>query len=308
MKTFKATWAVCVAGTALFVGMLILGSGCTPLSARAQASTGPKDSPSQVVTRFWAAFSKADVASCAKYVEGGKKFDPSLPLWKDALAHKESAPSVDVNILKESQMGGEATVNATIHIHSHDLQQTTEEKIMLVQIDGTWLIVSDLEHGKISADSDWLQNHPTEGMAYYLVHPNEKPSPGKGASETVCLSNLKQLSLGMLMYSNDWDDAYPVAGMDPMEVIQPYVKNRSLLRCPSDKSGKNSYSLNSLLFGKKTTSISEPGTTVGLYEGAKAKLEFRHDGAANVGFVDGHVKKFDKERAKALNWKPDRSK
>lgn len=32
------------------------------------------------------------------------------------------------------------------------------------------------------------------------------------AKKTVCLSNLKQLSLGALMYSNDYDDGYPNTG------------------------------------------------------------------------------------------------
>jgi len=84
------------------------------------------------------------------------------------------------------------------------------------------------------------------------------------ARKTVCLSNLKQTGLGLLMYSEDYDEQYvpwhtgtdmsasagylgnTVAGPPFIDsenfdlswdrVIQPYIKNSLITGCPSDKS------------------------------------------------------------------------
>lgn len=50
--------------------------------------------------------------------------------------------------------------------------------------------------------------------------------------------------------------------------------------------------------------VPQPAATVMIYEGEHGKLNFRHDGKATVGFVDGHVKLVDAEAAKPLRWKP----
>src|SRR5437868_851442 len=59
----------------------------------------------------------------------------------------------------------------------------------------------------------------------------------EAARKTSCISNLKQLMLGWLMYSQDYDEAYPMAAEcspgcpEPMvfwtELIHPYVKSGS---------------------------------------------------------------------------------
>ncbi len=64
------------------------------------------------------------------------------------------------------------------------------------------------------------------------------------ARQTSCLSNLKQISLGLLMYAQDFDERLPGTytmvppGPWPLvhwgQLIQPYVKNAQLGLCPSD--------------------------------------------------------------------------
>lgn len=69
----------------------------------------------------------------------------------------------------------------------------------------------------------------------------------EAAKKTTCLSNLKQVGLGVMMYINDYDDRYPAwaANMPPINggntnyfppdlQIMPYVKNDQVFRCPSD--------------------------------------------------------------------------
>jgi prepilin-type N-terminal cleavage/methylation domain-containing protein/prepilin-type processing-associated H-X9-DG protein len=60
------------------------------------------------------------------------------------------------------------------------------------------------------------------------------------ARQTSCLSNLKQLALGILSYAQDYDERFPmaVAGTPPQiyiftEIIDPYLKNTQIWQCPS---------------------------------------------------------------------------
>lgn len=66
------------------------------------------------------------------------------------------------------------------------------------------------------------------------------------ARQTSCLSNTKQMGLGITMYAQDYDETYPQAywyandlnganGYNQWSgLIQPYVKNTALFVCPSD--------------------------------------------------------------------------
>ncbi len=67
------------------------------------------------------------------------------------------------------------------------------------------------------------------------------------ARQSSCLSNEKQIALGVLMYAQDYDDTLPpyynFAATVPagarywMEVIMPYVKNSQIFVCPSRGNG-----------------------------------------------------------------------
>lgn len=68
------------------------------------------------------------------------------------------------------------------------------------------------------------------------------------ARQSSCLSNVKQVSLAFLMYAQDYDEVMVLALMDNagtpgnvygnrrywQELIEPYMKSRQILRCPSD--------------------------------------------------------------------------
>ena len=64
------------------------------------------------------------------------------------------------------------------------------------------------------------------------------------ARKTVCLSNLKQIGLGLAMYTQDYDEhlvPYQNPGKDSQlfdlswdRLIQPYVKNNQVTACPND--------------------------------------------------------------------------
>jgi len=64
------------------------------------------------------------------------------------------------------------------------------------------------------------------------------------ARQTSCLSNVKQLSLGFLMYAQDYDEiipryadhdcAAPDGRKEWYDVVEPYIKNTQIFICPSD--------------------------------------------------------------------------
>ena len=66
------------------------------------------------------------------------------------------------------------------------------------------------------------------------------------ARQTSCLSNLKQLGLGVLMYAQDYDEKFPMNYNDGdclngsaswlmwHQVTMPYLKNDQILVCPSN--------------------------------------------------------------------------
>ncbi len=72
------------------------------------------------------------------------------------------------------------------------------------------------------------------------------------ARQTSCLSNLKQIGLGVMMYCEDYDEMYPQthpgswSDPTPSDVdlsilrldIYPYIKNWQVWRCPSDNSAQ----------------------------------------------------------------------
>jgi prepilin-type N-terminal cleavage/methylation domain-containing protein/prepilin-type processing-associated H-X9-DG protein len=65
-----------------------------------------------------------------------------------------------------------------------------------------------------------------------------------------CLNNVKQLTLGIMMYAQDYDETYPaaynyapVAATTWINPIMPYVKNEQVLKCPSARD-LNGYGVN----------------------------------------------------------------
>jgi prepilin-type N-terminal cleavage/methylation domain-containing protein/prepilin-type processing-associated H-X9-DG protein len=74
------------------------------------------------------------------------------------------------------------------------------------------------------------------------------------ARQSGCLSNLKQIGTGIMMYTQDYDEAYPCnwfGSLWPstpdgraykwMDAIYPYVKNEQVFTCPSDGGASKTY-------------------------------------------------------------------
>jgi prepilin-type N-terminal cleavage/methylation domain-containing protein/prepilin-type processing-associated H-X9-DG protein len=175
------------------------------------------------------------------------------------------------------------------------------------------------------------------------------------ARSAACLSNVKQLALGVHMYAQDYDEVVPAAFSEwsipvyesPVGtmtnypsywyvVIQPYVKNTAITKCPSDgdRAAVSSYAYNyphmsyrllyptslfslaayeapaeTLVFAESQAGPGQGAWTLNyLYcpihwapgtlagRGDANGMAFRHQGGGNIGFLDGHAKFLRKEK------------
>ncbi len=156
------------------------------------------------------------------------------------------------------------------------------------------------------------------------------------ARQSSCLSNVKQLMTGIMMYAQDYDEMlcpgsrwYNGAGQTVWWVdgIQPYVKNASILRCPSEQKEDYGYGWNYQEFGHQEagypyaagwcTTLAEidyPATTILIgdrmdstnpsYQSKRWRLIYRwwppnlaerHNNGGNYGLADGHAKWYSKQ-------------
>jgi len=127
-----------------------------------------------------------------------------------------------------------------------------------------------------------------------------------------CTSNLKQLTLGWLMYASDYDGCSCMCAMAPAlpwhRRLMPYVKNDQVLLCPSDRRPgiRTSYAYNHTTGGKLIDQIGEdPAHMVAFVDSnmgmvsmrahvkpvaAGGRLGPRHNEGCTTAFVDGHAK------------------
>ena len=118
----------------------------------------------------------------------------------------------------------------------------------------------------------------------------------ENARRSSCQSNLKQISLGLLQYRQDYDERFAPAsvaapGVGWANIMQPYVKSIQILQCPSNSNPPNDnplaepfgggygnssftdYSYNSLLapgdpnIGISESTVNQPVLTIMLVDG-----------------------------------------
>lgn len=123
------------------------------------------------------------------------------------------------------------------------------------------------------------------------------------ARTATCQSNLKQLGVSFQMYAQDHDGNLPLAkSANPFKVILPYSYH--YLCCPEftqnlDQPTGVGYGVNQNLPSIKRL-VSAPASTALLADSRYDKKWFRdrggvsrrHEGIANIGFADGHVKSY----------------
>jgi prepilin-type processing-associated H-X9-DG protein len=178
----------------------------------------------------------------------------------------------------------ETVLVVDMELSEGDQSQSMTDVFRLKKTGDTW---------KILAPSIGIGIPPPSLFATMLI-PNPITQVAKGAAKrTACLSNMKQVALGTLMYGADNDDRMPDASKWRASIM-PYVQNPETFRCPDDKSGSaTSYRMNPLMSKLEQTRVEDPAKTVMIYEGDANGFIARHDGKGTVGFVDGSAKIVD---------------
>lgn len=133
-------------------------------------------------------------------------------------------------------------------------------------------------------------------VAFTSVRAGGGPSPHRA-----CISNLKQLALGVTMYTVDNDDRFP--GRDVwMDATSSYIKNDAVFHCPDVVDESNS--TYGYAFDGKLSFAAMPKEgadkaplvfdSVNLGRNASGGLDSMPNpprpGGGNVGYADGHVK------------------
>ncbi len=176
-------------------------------------------------------------------------------------------------------------------------------------------------------------------VAALFVFPMFARSRDTGVRRAPCQSNLKLLGLAFAQYEQDHNDQFPPAKADGAAygwagLLLPYTKSTQLLQCPSEPhdgqpkpklTGYTDYWYDSRLFGRAMGDLGLPAQVLMCGDGndgtettnARYALSsfppkwtndekspmFRHEGAANYLFADGHVKGITPPDAVAL-WSP----
>ncbi len=118
------------------------------------------------------------------------------------------------------------------------------------------------------------------------------------AVTTQSQSNLKQLSMAVMMFAQDHDQTLP--GDDWQVALRPYFGNAAILRSPAWGEQPVGYALNEAIVGLNLAEVAQPARTVLLFETPEAAElpvatseqvpdEGPHNGRLAVGFCDGHV-------------------
>ncbi len=154
------------------------------------------------------------------------------------------------------------------------------------------------------------------GIGVLGMTAGEIPCATIKARSVACLSNMKELALGVSMYVQDSDEHYPPADRwgDLARSQSGGHITRDTLRCPNSASPYG-YGFNRAFDRIGLDKVPYPADAVTVFEADAASPNVsggrdtlspkpRHSGGRNYGFADGHVK-FGNEWTEArLGWDP----
>jgi len=175
--------------------------------------------------------------------------------------------------------------------------------------DGTRGVVFGDGEARRVGKSEWVDLQKNTGVNS-SSQPPPLPKPPSAADivkhdNEVSVKNLKQLSMGLQMYMQDYDEVIPPMrpaasvrniqakvqkgrnGSDStssiFEILYVYVRNLKIFGRPG---AQEAYRPNQSLSGHRLRDIERPAEIVAFYEGAPAA-----DGTRAIAYLDGHVKR-----------------
>jgi prepilin-type processing-associated H-X9-DG protein len=128
-----------------------------------------------------------------------------------------------------------------------------------------------------------------------------------------CLSNVRQLEVGMMIFSSANTNHLPPANSWCDSISSTVGSSQTFLCTAGDPGDKCHFAFNSALSGIDISQVKNPSATVMIFEsqggwnvgGGKELLnQSRHGRNFVVGFADGHVELVTPFRAQQLQWEP----
>ena len=131
----------------------------------------------------------------------------------------------------------------------------------------------------------------------------------ENARRASCQSNLKQISLGILQYNQDYDEKFPIVSGADLTLnwavtVQPYLKSTQIMQCPSEptagdtnpySNGYTDYWINERINGANGVSLASfTATAVTIMNGdgqssAATPLHVNPHGNASYNMCDGDL-------------------
>ncbi|WP_319586199.1 hypothetical protein [uncultured Desulfobulbus sp.] len=131
------------------------------------------------------------------------------------------------------------------------------------------------------------------------------------AKSTSCLSNTKQLAIAFMMYTSEFDDRMPLRN-NWQAALDPYIKSRSIWKCPSAQTTDPCYAFNSKLEKAKLSDINTPQDTVMVFESVPGMNQCggkelfpsppRHPEGHSIAYADSHAKSVKPQEIDSLVW------
>lgn len=289
-------------GLKLALILLCLAAGA--FGFRRQTSPPDLSSPKATVRSFVAAVAQRDWQKASACVAGGKSVEGINDLLPKAFSTLEAKDFVAEVEGDKARVAVElsTTLPPTPGIQ---LSTLTLMDILSLQRSGdSWQIVPD-STALDSFQNRRIETHPLRLFVALLNASEETVKQVRAqALTTACLSNGKQIGLGLLMYCQDYDEIFPRRKASYKDLIFPYIKSDKVFTCPLDTPGTLSYRINPNLQGATLASIVAPAQTVLLYEGKGDRPDFRHDGRAVIIFADGHARLTSEAQMGDCFWYP----
>jgi prepilin-type processing-associated H-X9-DG protein len=154
-----------------------------------------------------------------------------------------------------------------------------------------------------------LVSLPAAMLLPALAHAKQK------AASIRCMSNVKQLNVGLMMYADDNKERFPAGNAWCDSLITYLGGSTNAFVCPQGaRNQRCHYALNAGLAGHGMKEVQAPAQTVLVFEsdggwnvsGGRELFPAkpRHSGAYAVGFADGHAEMVRAERLGRLRWEP----
>lgn len=148
---------------------------------------------------------------------------------------------------------------------------------------------------------NWALGICCVGLFVGIVFPVVAGDPRRPGPD--CISNVKQLGFGVIMYGGDHDDRAPLRD-SWMDGVRPFVRGGDTLICPLVEENESlegyGYAFNSLLDAVDLAALVKPEDTPLIYDSINfarnasdpllsLPMPGRHKGNNTIGYADGHA-------------------